>query len=32
MQELGASNDDDDARWQTFTYDLSGFAGQTIYI
>jgi len=31
LQELGASNDDD-ARWQTFTYDLSGFAGQTIYI
>ncbi len=31
LQELGANNDDD-ARWQTFTYDLSGFAGQTIYI
>lgn len=31
LQELGANNDDD-ARWQSFTYDLSGFAGQTIYI
>ena len=31
LEELGANNDDD-ARWQTFTYDLSGFAGQTIYL
>lgn len=31
LEELGARNDDD-AVWQTFTYDLSGFAGETIYI
>ena len=31
LQELGARNDDD-AKWQTFTYNLSGFAGQTVYI
>lgn len=31
LEELGARNDDD-ARWQKYTYDLTGFAGQTIYI
>jgi len=31
FEELGANNDDD-AVWAKLTYDLSGFAGQTIYI
>ena len=31
LEELGAANDDD-ARWQKFSYDLSGFAGQTVYL
>jgi len=31
LQEVGARNDDD-AVWATLTYDLSSFAGQSIYI
>ena len=31
LQELGAKNDDD-AAWATLTYNLSAYAGQTVYI
>ncbi len=31
LQELGAANDDD-AAWATLTYNLSSYAGQTVYI
>ena len=31
LQELGAANDDD-ATWATLSYNLSSYAGQTVYI
>jgi hypothetical protein len=31
LQEVGANNDDD-AAWQQFTFNLNGFKGQTIYL
>ncbi len=31
LQELGATNDDD-AAWATLTYNLSSYAGQTVYL
>jgi hypothetical protein len=31
LQELGAANDDD-AAWASLTYNLSSYAGQTVYI